>query len=132
MTDDDTRARRAIAYGLMDVLVDLLAERGGDIQRRYRPTPRHREKQDTGPAVLEWTAATRVNRTVVPGVVWSIIPRDEEEVSEIERAIVEERVENPEDPAQYVDVERVEEIAFRDTVTGRRRRYRLSDKDRSP
>lgn len=97
-----------------------------------RPAPRMRAPEGDGEAeeaVLEWAARTRVNAAIVPGANWSIVPVDEEEYEEVERVVEEERIENPDDPSQYVIVEKVKEISWTDQA-GTTHRYVLTETSR--
>lgn len=98
-----------------------------------RPAPRPRAPEGDGDgeeqAVLEWAARTRVNAAIVPGANWAIVPVAEEEYEEVERVVEEERIENPDDPSQYVIVETVKEISWTDQA-GVTHRYVLTETSR--
>lgn len=97
-----------------------------------RRTPRAEPAQDADEALLEWTASMRVNTTVVPGRSWSIVPKEkDEDHEETDRKVIEERIENPDDPEQYVIVEKIDEVTFTDP-TGVSRRYILKTTSRQP
>lgn len=67
------------------------------------------QPQDDTTPILTWTAQTDVQIFEAPSLGFQT--KDDEQ--EVDRVTREERVENPEDSNQYVDVEIIEEITFR-------------------
>lgn len=78
-----------------------------------RPDP----KQDLGEAVLQWGARMNAEVTTIQAVGFTVNwPDDKTSDTSRERSrqVTTERVTNPEDENQYVDVERVQSIIFVD------------------
>lgn len=73
--------------------------------QRIQPTPTEPET-----AVLNWTAQTNTQADTIPGFKLTINYKQLH--NEVSRKTTVARVTNPEDPNQYVDVERIDEITF--------------------
>lgn len=72
------------------------------------------EISETITSVLEWTATTSANEASIPEQQYGPpIDYTPEEQKEVDRETVTRRVENPEDPSQYVDVEDTARLAMK-------------------